>query len=219
MEKILEHDEFRFEPSLTPEVDNDFLVTKDSEQPWELPKHSSKSPSTQNESFKSPGEFFARRSARLEELEKSPSSTQSTSNESHSNGDFNKSIGKISMQNSFEKYMSDQNFYQVLAEESVFRSPPADNAHFNNSSRRSNKEEFKFENINEPEQNPSGTSNDYDDTSFLDDINSTNLEKCFLQKDNFHLVLPPIIVGTRKLIQVYIENSSNTSSFTLSQQV
>jgi hypothetical protein len=218
VEKLLERDELQFEPSLVPEVENDFLIANGSDTPWVVPSKASKSPSTQSESFKSPGEFFARRSARLEELEKSPSPTTPQSNGASSNRAFDPTIeGRSSMQNSFEKYMNNRNFYDVLAEESALRSSiRTDSKHL------SKPDPGGVEWMTGPHDSrrdqPAVLRNRIE--AHLDgDTDLGSLEKCVLGREDHVLVLPATIVGIQKLIHVFVANDSGQFSCTFLQQV
>ena len=217
VEKLLERDELQFEPSLVPEVENDFLVANGSDTPWVVPSKPSKSPSTQNESFKSPGEFFARRSARLEELGKSHSPTTPPSNGTSSNRTFDPTTGgRSSRQNSFEKYMNNQNFYDVLAEESALRlSIQTDSK----SLPKPGPDDVELIDSHDYRQDSPTVFQKHAEAHLNRDANLDSLEKCVLGKDDYFLVLPPTIVGIQKLIHVFVENDSDGFSCTLLQQV
>lgn len=232
VENILAQDELHFEPTLIPVVENDFLVQKTSDQHW-MPLNSlTKTLSSQNESFKSPGEFFARRSARLEELEDPPLPNHLFTERDGSTPYFDRS-SEESMQDSFEKYMNSQDLYRVLAEESAPQRTTSYQSNVQGSSSYSKsfrQPEFEFsipkgrEKQNE-ETSPPPTLEMTFDTEENETFernksaDSDLLESYRLENETDSLTLSATIVGVRKYVHVYVGDGHPESSFTLIQQV
>jgi hypothetical protein len=196
VEQVQIQDELHSGSSLISEAKNDSLTQKKPDQSWMLPpsNHSAETSSTESESFKSPGEFFARRSARLEELDKSSSSY------------FDSTDEESTIPDSFERYMNHQDLYHVLAEESA----PLE------AMKQSDMEPTAIPSSYKEKQKKEISPTVLDT---LDNINPDSVERYHLNQETDCLVLSPMTVGTQKYVYIYVGDSHIESPFTLIHQV